>query len=396
MSQVGGARLCLIRMRSSGGPSAEGKQGGKDHADTTGQAESSSMPRLTQATLPSHCPLRCRRAIADTPGNGQGLRTSLACSHQATTQCPVGARLRTGPLGLLLVTLPLGRFSGRGAPFQVPERVPHEGVPEHLQEPLRRWIYAALEGGGAELVALKLEIRIDYDRAGGNAALFLTKDPQPYELLAIVNAILANGGPWPGPLATDRRGTNSNAAGKAQLREDLIILLAAGSSVWQVSNDGSGLTRRVDETSAGAADRAASAAEDNPKSGSAAKQIRGAWRAIYELEPAPETAYREAVKAVESAAHAVVQPNHAGATLGSMLGELRANAARWTLAIPGKDGSGDIAPLLAMIGLLWDGQEWRHGSQKPARDATPEEAEMAVHLAVTLVHWFATGAVHKR
>ena len=78
-----------------------------------------------------------------------------------------------------------------------------------------------------------------------------------------------------------------------------------------------------------------------------------------------------------------------------MLGELRANAANWTLAIPGREGSGDIAPHLAMIGLLWDGQEWRHGGQKPARDATPEEAEMAVHLAVTLVHWFITGAVHK-
>ena len=83
-------------------------------------------------------------------------------------------------------------------------------------------------------------------------------------------------------------------------------------------------------------------------------------------------------------------------TLGSMPGGLRAHAASWRLAIPDKDGSGDIAPLLAMIGLLWDGQEWRHGGQKPARDATPEEAEMAVHLAVTLVLWFITGAVNKK
>jgi len=278
----------------------------------------------------------------------------------------------------------------------MPEQVPHEGVPDHLDEPLRRWIYAALQGGGAELVALKLEIRIDYDRASGNAAIFLARDPQPYELLAIVNAVLANGGPWPQPLPRDRPGTNSNAAGKAQLREDLITMLAAGSSVWQVSSDGTGLIRRIDETSVNAIDQAVSVAEANPKSGSAAKQIRTAWRAIYKLDPEPETAYREAVKAVESAAHAVVQPDHSAATLGTMRRELRDNAASWMLAIPGKDGSGDIAPLLAMIGLLWDGQEWRHGGQKPGRDATPEEAEMAVHLAVTLVHWFITGAVHKR
>ncbi len=199
------------------------------------------------------------------------------------------------------MTLPLRMFSGRSAPFPVLERVPHEGVPDHLDEPLRRWIYAALEGGGAELVALKLEIRIDYGRAGGNAALFLARDPQPYELLAIVNAVLANGGPWPRPLPTDRRGTNSNSAGKAQLREDLITMLAAGSSVWQVSSDGTGLTRRVNETSGDAIDQAVSAAEANPKSGSAAKQIRTAWRAIYKLEPEPETAYREAVKATAPA-----------------------------------------------------------------------------------------------
>jgi hypothetical protein len=319
-------------------------------------------------------------------------------SRRASEPVPFlsGTRLRTDPARLLVVTLPLGRFSGRSTPFPMPEQVPHEGVPDHLDEPLRRWIYAALQGGGAELVALKLEIRIDYDRASGNAAIFLARDPQPYQLLAIVNAVLANGGPWPQPLPRDRPGTNSNAAGKAQLREDLITMLAAGSSVWQVSSDGTGLTRRIDETSGNAIDQAVSVAEANPKSGSAAKQIRTAWRAIYKLDPEPETAYREAVKAVESAAHAVVQPDHSAATLGTMRRELRDNAASWMLAIPGKDGSGDIAPLLAMIGLLWDGQEWRHGGQKPGRDATPEEAEMAVHLAVTLVHWFITGAVHKR
>ena len=126
-------------------------------------------------------------------------------------------------------------------------------------------------------------------------------------------------------------------------------MLAAGSSVWQTSSDGTGLQRRVNDTSGSAIDQAANAAGANPKSGSAAKQIRAAWQAIYKLDPEPETAYREAVKAVESAAHALVQPNHSNATLGSMLGELRANSPRWMLAIPGKDGSGDIAPLVAMI-----------------------------------------------
>lgn len=272
----------------------------------------------------------------------------------------------------------------------------HEGVPDHLEPVLRQWIYRALLGGGAEIVSLKVEIPLRYDYPPHDAGARCLAQAQSYDLLRIVNAILANGGPWPAPLRTDRRGKNTNVAGYTQLREDLIQMLAAASSAWQVSDDGSGLVRRVGETARDALGRTVVATGNAPRSGSANKQIRAAWQALYQLDPEPETAYREAVKAVESAAHAVVQPNHPGATLGTMRGELRAQAARWMLAIPGKGGTGDIGPLLAMIDLLWDGQEWRHGSQTPARDATGAEAEMAVYLAITLVHWFITGAVRRR
>jgi hypothetical protein len=294
------------------------------------------------------------------------------------------------------MVLPVGRFTNRPAPFPVDEPVLHEGVPDHLEPILRQWIYSSLLGGGAEVISLKLEIPLRYDYPSRDAAARCLAQAQSYELLRIVNAILSNGGPWPAPLLTDRRGRNSNVAAVRNLREDLIVMLGAASSVWQVSADGDGLVRRVGESARHAVDRAALAAGTATRSGSADKQIRAAWQALYQLEPEPETAYREAVKAVESAAHAVVQPNKANATLGTIRGELRAQAARWTLAIPGKDGTGDIAPLLAMIDLLWDGQEWRHGSQTPIRNATQGEAEMALYLAVTLVHWFVTGAVRKR
>jgi hypothetical protein len=300
------------------------------------------------------------------------------------------------PLCCLGVTLPLGRFANCPAPFPVDEPVLHEGVPDHLQPVLGQWVYSALLGGGAEIISLRLEIPLRYDYPRRDAAARCLAQAQPYDLLRIVNAILADGGPWPAPLPTDRPGENSNIAGHTQLREDLIQMLAAASSAWQVSEDGTGLVRRVGETAQKALDRTATVSASTPRSGSADKQIRAAWQALYQLSPEPETAYREAVKAVESAAHAVIQPNHSSATLGTMRGELRAQAARWMLAIPGKDGIGDIAPLLAMIDLLWDGQEWRHGSQTPARDATFIEAEMAVHLAITLLHWFVTGAVRRR
>jgi hypothetical protein len=46
-----------------------------------------------------------------------------------------------------------------------------------------------------------------------------------------------------------------------------------------------------------------------------------------------------------------------------------------------------------MMKLLWQGQTSRHGAQTATRAETLEEVRMAVHLAVTLVQWFATGAV---
>lgn len=103
---------------------------------------------------------------------------------------------------------PVDSFAVKSRPFQkLSDRarglayvqILHEGVPNHLVTPLRLWIYNALGGGGAELVALHLQISIDYERAGGNGAMFLSEDPQPSELLDIVDAILRCGGPWPAP-----------------------------------------------------------------------------------------------------------------------------------------------------------------------------------------------------
>jgi hypothetical protein len=49
-----------------------------------------------------------------------------------------------------------------------------------------------------------------------------------------------------------------------------------------------------------------------------------------------------------------------------------------------------------MMSLLWTGQSSRHGAETVTRPETAAEAEMAVHLAVTLVYWFSTGAVRQK
>lgn len=99
---------------------------------------------------------------------------------------------------------------------------------------------------------------------------------------------------------------------------------------------------------------------------------------------------------MESAAHSVIEPNNTKATLATMIRLLDSTPHKWVLELPGPAGDGDVELLRKMMELLWTGQTSRHGAQTITRAETQEEAQMAVHLAVVLVHWFATGAVRRR
>jgi hypothetical protein len=104
-------------------------------------------------------------------------------------------------------------------------------------------------------------------------------------------------------------------------------------------------------------------------------------------------AYSESIKAVESAAHAVIQPNNAKATLGTMLGELKNARHKFSCTIPAPTAGDPIAPAEAMMRALWEGQTSRHGGQSGTVPETLEAARAGVHLAATLVQWFVSGAV---
>ncbi|PSM41512.1 hypothetical protein C6Y14_22025 [Streptomyces dioscori] len=127
-------------------------------------------------------------------------------------------------------------------------------------------------------------------------------------------------------------------------------------------------------------------------SGSAADHLAAAWQAAYGRSPDPVRAYSEAIKAVECAAHAVIQPNRAKATLGTMLGEIKNARHKFSAAIPSPTGD-SIAPAEAMMRALWEGQTSRHGAQTATVPETLEAARAGVHLAAALVQWFVSGAV---
>ena len=78
-----------------------------------------------------------------------------------------------------------------------------------------------------------------------------------------------------------------------------------------------------------------------------------------------------------------------------MLGALRSSENRFSLVI-GKNRDRNVSTLIGCMSLLWEGQTSRHGSSAETRMETIDEATAAVHLAVTLVQWFTSGAVRKQ
>lgn len=173
-------------------------------------------------------------------------------------------------------------------------------------------------------------------------------------------------------------------------------MLQTGSSAYRVADDSTSLARRVDVTTTAAFNSAVAAAAAQPNAGSSADQLQEAWRELYGVTPNPSAAFSAAIKAVESAPHSIIEPNNARVTLGTMIGQQRNAPNRYETTLPGPGGNGGIEVLRNMMDLIWTGQTSRHGAQTVTREEKQEEAEMAVHLAVVLVHWFTSGAVRRK
>jgi hypothetical protein len=181
-------------------------------------------------------------------------------------------------------------------------------------------------------------------------------------------------------------------SGREGHNERLEEILVAGGSLWTTGvRDGlAGLERRVPE----GVQTAAEAAMAIP--GNAGSLLSEAWHAAYGINPDPEKAYAKSIKAVEAAAIPVVSPNHTGATLGTVIGQVRADG-NWRLDMTREHGAHTTQHVvLGMMQALWTGQNDRHAGQPGYTPSTPAEAEAAVMLAVPLVQWFASGAIAQR
>jgi hypothetical protein len=171
-------------------------------------------------------------------------------------------------------------------------------------------------------------------------------------------------------------------------------LQQAGANYVVVQPDPEYVRYRLERRTIPAAAAAAQAQTSLP--GNASGHLGKAWAAAFGREPDPSAAYSETVKAVEAAAIPVVLPNDSLATLGKVVAQMRANPQKYTVvfsrgASPAKGTT--LSPLevvIALADLLWSNQTDRHAAAdpQPAVPVTQAQAELAVNMAVTLVHTF--------
>jgi hypothetical protein len=256
-----------------------------------------------------------------------------------------------------------------------------EGVPPWLRPSLEAWVEELLRSPHSgqwsfeKLRKLERELRLPLnwtESAGDHLLLVLHEDDELF--LEVVDYLLRD------------RGSSSPSSFLS-----IVTMLNEAGSAWQVvrRSHGFGLERRVPEEVAASA-RKAFAAE-----GGAGGHLRTAWSATYGRHPNPTEAYAEAVKAVEAAAHPVVTPSDARPTLGKMVRALRDAPTKWEVVLAARPDLDRVGVVSLMADLLWQGHTDRHGGsgQGPIRQ---NEAEAAVHLAILLVHWFTSGAIHTR
>jgi hypothetical protein len=260
---------------------------------------------------------------------------------------------------------------------------PYEGVPVHLYEPLVQWLEAQytlrspsgmlanpLDRVGLERLAIQL--RIDargVDPRGLFASILAWADYGEERFLDLLHYTVL----LPSPLTT------KDVAG-------LDDLLELGDSVWRATDHG--LELRVDPTAMQAFD-AVTATQD-----SASEALAKAWTKAYGRNPDAGTAWHHSIKAVEAALRPIVCPNHTGATLGNVIGDLRSQGHLWKLVLRGRARDNNVEPLVQMLELIWTEPNRHGGAPEPA--ATLEEAQMVVNLAVTIVQWGRDGRIVRR
>lgn len=244
---------------------------------------------------------------------------------------------------------------------------PYEGVPDHISGPLGDWLFEILQNASiASTVAIQLRVGMSSGLPEFKVARLLVAAASGDQNLCLdmADAVLHFVGNYGG--AADR----------------LRLILALGASVWTVADGDDSLMLVVQDETQAAYAQATSVHDD------ASDELRTAWANAFGRNGDPSDAWDHAIKAVEDILIPVVLPSKPKATLGQVLHELenRKTSGLWQMILPGADKSRDVAPLVAMLRLMWPNHD-RHGGIMAKRTPSEAEARAVVALAATIMQW---------
>lgn len=256
----------------------------------------------------------------------------------------------------------------------------YTGIPRHLGAPLWGWVADAFVSGGHYREDHMLYI-------GAMARLPLTTGRNGYETLRYFEACCrADENQF---LSVIDALLNQHPTGPKSVQRinKLEELLRIGNSAWAVAPDRKSLTSRVDPMAAEAAAQAVAPHD------AASDELAEAWRKAYGREPDPSDAWDHSIKAVEAFLIPIVVPTQDKPHLGHVLGQLDRQDGHWQLLLTTQQGITPMETLVGMLRLIYPNPDRHPGPER--RVPTLEEAQAAVHLAVTIVQWARSGAIKR-
>lgn len=168
----------------------------------------------------------------------------------------------------------------------------------------------------------------------------------------------------------------------------LSSILEQGGSAWTVRADNRGLERRVDPTTMSAYATATASMD------AASGELQEAWSKAYGRNPDASDAWDHAIKAVESVLVPIVTPNNPKATLGNVLGDLKAVPTKLSFKLAtSSQAITNIDTIEGMLRLIWPNPDRHGGASGATRKPDLDEAQAALQIAITIVQFVRAGVL---
>ena len=260
---------------------------------------------------------------------------------------------------------------------------PHDGIPAWMYQSVEMWLEGVMFVRGVSrrtpstplLLEVEQSLHISLNWAQGEHSAFNS-------LLARIRSDDDAGLDLLDFLLAHRHLTEEAAA-------SLNAILTKAGSAWEVVHSPPPRKFELTRRTVGPAREAIDAVLSESQRAHA--HLMAAWSKLMGRNPDPSSAYREAIRAVEAVAAPVVTPNDTLATLGKIIGTLRANPSGWTVDLA-EARPEQVADMAAMI---WQSQFDRHGTHDESvpLNVSQEQADAAVHIAIALTRLFAGGHI---